>query len=287
MDPLIVMISLLSVPIGILIGLGAGVVGLTAWPLLVPLLLVFGGFPLHEALLSSLLVDLVIAVILTIFYVRFADVEVDGIYGAKLGTVAGITAIITVIIAFPLLEQYSDVFKGGSTIVTMLLGVFFIIQGVRMKSPPNQAGLDNTDSSGYSRLDARHNRFSQKQKNLISYGFCAVQGLLTGAIAIGGAMNIVLVLAFLVGYPTLRAVGTAMVTTTIMLSATVLAYAVLLEFTLSTLPIVVLYVIVGGISCLIAVMRVQSIPERRLRLTIGVVVMTAALFAAAQVFLLG
>ena len=74
-------LALLAIPIGVLVGLAAGVIGLTAWPILVPLLLVFGGFPLHEVLLSSLLVDLMIAFVLllntsadgdhmALFYVR-------------------------------------------------------------------------------------------------------------------------------------------------------------------------------------------------------------------------
>ncbi|TFH10407.1 MAG: hypothetical protein E4H14_02625 [Candidatus Thorarchaeota archaeon] len=42
MDPLI---FILAIPFGILIGLGAEVIGLSAWPLVVPLLLVFGGLP--------------------------------------------------------------------------------------------------------------------------------------------------------------------------------------------------------------------------------------------------
>jgi uncharacterized membrane protein YfcA len=248
---------------------------------------VFGGFPLHEVLLSSLLVDLVNAAILTVFYVRFSDVTVDGIYGAKLGVVAGIVAIITVIVAFPLLELYSDAFEGGSAIVTMLLGAIFIIQGVRMKNSSGSAVGSNTKHPDELVQNARGRRLSDTQKDLVSYGFCAAQGFLTGAIAIGGAMNIVLVLVFLVGYPTLRAVGTAMVTTTVMLSATVLAYLILLEFTLSTLPVIALYVIVSATSCVIAVTRVQRISERRLRLIIGIVVIVAAIFATAQVYLLG
>ena len=74
MDPLI---FILAIPFGILIGLGAGVIGLSAWPLVVPLLLVFGGLPLHEVLLSSLLIDLAITIVLSLFYVNNQDVEVD------------------------------------------------------------------------------------------------------------------------------------------------------------------------------------------------------------------
>ena len=100
-------------------------------------------------------------------------------------------------------------------------------------------------------------------------------------------MNIVLVLIFILGYPTLRAVGTAMVATTVMLSMTVVAFIILLQFSMPTLPIVVLYVLVGALSSYLAVSRVQNISERKLRFTIGIVILTAAIFATAQVYFIG
>ncbi|OLS30882.1 MAG: hypothetical protein ThorAB25_06780 [Candidatus Thorarchaeota archaeon AB_25] len=274
MDPLIVILAL---PIGILIGLGAGIVGLTAWPIIVPLLFVIGGVPLHQALLSSLLVDLAIAITLTVFYFRRSDVGIDTRFNAKLGLIAGIAATITVVIAFPLLEQYSDAFKGGSPFITLALGAVFLIQGLRLKERnTNGANKENKFSS-----------LSTHQKHILSYIFCVVIGFLTGAIAIGGAMNFVLVLVFLLGYPTYRAVGSAMVATTIMLSMTVLTYLILLSFSITTLSTVLLYICGGVMSSYIAVKRAQRIPERKLRLLIGIVVIATAIFASVQIYLLG
>jgi uncharacterized membrane protein YfcA len=267
---------MLAIPIGVLVGLAAGVIGLTAWPILVPLLLVFGGFPLHEVLLSSLLVDLMIAVVLSIFYIRNKEVEVDSVYGAKLGGVAGVIAIITAVLAFQLLDQYSNLFEGGSSIVTLFFGGLFIIQAIRME-----------ESTGIREKGPSQRQLSARQKDTIAYGFCIFQGFLTGLIAIGGAMNIVLVLMFILGYPTLRAVGTAMVATVVMLSMTVIAFLILLQFSVSTLPIVVLYVLIGAISSYLAVTRVQNISERKLRFTIGIVILIAAIFATAQVYFIG
>ncbi len=285
MDPLTITLISLAIPIGILIGLGAGIIGMTAWPLVVPLLLVFGGYPLHEVLLSSLLVDLLIAIILSIFYLKRSEVEVDGVYGAKLGIVGGSVAITTAILVFPLLIHYSDLFKGGSAIVTIVLGGLFIVQAIRMDNPSSSANDIVIEIDMNENL--QDERFSDRQKDIIAYGFCIIQGLLTGILAIGGAMNIVVVLVFLVGYPTLRAVGTAMVTTAIMLSMTVVTYLILLQFSLSTLPVLVFYLAIAGISSYLSVTKAQSISERKLRFTIGIVVLTAAIFATAQVYLLG
>jgi uncharacterized membrane protein YfcA len=278
MDPLVLTLVLLAVPLGILIGLGAGVIGLTAWPLVVPLLLIFGGYPLHETLLSSLLIDLLIAIILSYFYLKKAEVEVDGLYGVKLGITAGVVATIAAIIAFPLLTQYSSLFEGGSAIVTFFLGCFFIVQAIRMDSSASKINKGESE---------RISRFTARQKDIIAFGFCIIQGLLTGILAIGGAMNIVIVLIFILGYPTLRAVGTAMITTVVMLSMLAVTYFVLLQFTITTLPVLVFYLAVAGISSYVSVTRVQTIPERTLRFTIGTVVLTAAIFATVQVYLIG
>ncbi len=276
MDPLIL---ILAIPIGILIGLGAGIVGLTAWPIIVPLLFVIGGIPLHESLLSSLVVDLAIAFTLTSFYFRHPDSGVNTQLGFRLGLVAGIVAMVTVIIAFPLLEQYSDAFRGGSPIITLALGVVFLVQGIRMRNRSEIKSSSNEEDSTPSLSDSR--------KRNLSYILCVLIGFLTGAIAIGGAMNFVLVLVFLLGYPTFRAVGTAMVATTIMLALTVLSYLILLAFSISTLPVVLLYICGGVLSSYLAVTRAQYIPEMRLRILIGIVVIATAIFATVQVYLLG
>lgn len=276
MDPLILT---LAIPIGILIGLGAGIVGLTAWPIIVPVLFVIGGVPLHESLLSSLLVDLAIAITLALFYTRRPDSGVNTQLGIRLGLVAGFAAMITALIAFPLLEQYSDAFRGGSPFITLALGAVFLVQGIRMKTSSTER--TNEDQGN------RTSSLSISQKNMFVYIFCILVGFLTGAIAIGGAMNFVIILVFLLGYRTFRAVGTAMVATTIMLSMTVLVYLILLSFSISTLLTVFLYICGGVLSSYIAVTRAQHIPERKLRILIGLVVITTAIFASAQVFILG
>jgi uncharacterized membrane protein YfcA len=276
MGPLIV---ILAFPIGILIGLGAGIVGLTAWPIVVPLLFVIGGIPLHESLLSSLLIDFAIAITLTLFYIRNPDSGVDTKLGSRLGLVAGVVAMITVVIAFPILETYSDAFRGGSPIITLALGAIFLIQGIRMRNPSGE--------NGGAKQRRKASSLSDSQKYILAYVFCIVVGFLTGAIAIGGAMNFVIVLVFLLAYPTFRAVGTGMVATTIMLSMTVVSYLVLLSFSLSTLPVVLLYICGGVLSSYIAVTRAQRIPERKLRLLIGIVVIATAILASVQIYLLG
>jgi len=100
-------------------------------------------------------------------------------------------------------------------------------------------------------------------------------------------MNIVIVLMFLLGYPTLRAVGTAMIATAVMLVMMVVTYLILLQFTLTALPIIALFILIASVSSYLSVTKAQNIPERKLRFTIGIVVLTAAIFATVQVYFLG
>ncbi|MGY5852648.1 MAG: TSUP family transporter [Candidatus Thorarchaeota archaeon] len=287
MAPLIVLLIILAVPIGILVGLGASIIGLTAWPLIVPLFFAVGGFSLHEALLSSMMVDLLLAIVLTIFYTKRSDEGVELQYGLKMGSVAGIVAGLAVLIAFPLITQFSDIFKGGASIVNFALGPIFIIQAIR--TPKGQSRLESmqAETESPSKLQLWRQNLTDRQKGIITYSFCGAQGLLTGVIAIGGAMNIVLLLIVLMGYSTLRAVGTAMVATTVLLAVTVFTYLVLLGFMITTWYLVLLYGAIAGVSCILGALQSQRISERGLRFVIGIVVLIAAIFAALQILLLG
>jgi uncharacterized membrane protein YfcA len=279
MDPVTATLLILAIPIGILIGVGAGIVGLTAWPLLVPVFFVFGGVSLHESLLSSLLVDLVIAVILSVFYVRQPEVKIDTNLGVKLGIVISVFSFLTLVAVFSLLEQYSGIFKSGSTLVTLLLGCVFLIQGIRMNQGSRSKRLQDSpeDSSRFS---------ANNRQQMIAYGFCIGQGVLTGVLAIGGAMNIVIILAFVLGFPLLRAVGTAMVSTAITMAVIVSTYLFLLGFTVTILHVTLAYMIIAGASCYVAVTRIQNTSEKKLRLLIGSVVIFAAVIAMIQVYLI-
>ncbi len=284
MDPLLLLV--LGIPIGILIGLGASVIGLTAWPLIVPLFFVFGGFSLHESLLASMCIDLVLATFLAIFYKQKTKIEIEINYGLKLGAISGAVAFIAAAIAFPLLLQFPDAFKGGSGIINLILGALFIIQAVRTKNGPNALTPTPLEVQPPAKRERWHQNLTEKQRGLFVFVFCAFQGLITGIIAIGGAMNIVIILIILLGYPTLRAVGTAMISTSIMLSITVMVYLILLEFVVTIWFWIFFYSLIAILSCVIGVRIAQRISERSLRFVIGIVVITAAIFSFIQAFLL-
>lgn len=288
MDPITFLLLVLAVPIGILVGLGASIIGLTAWPLVVPLFFMIGGFSLHEALLSSMCIDLVHGIILTIYYQQKPDVGVNVKYSIQLGLVASVVSVVTAIIVFQLLEQFSDLFKGGAGYITMILGSIFIFQALKRRNKSMKLEQASTLSNIEPKTSEHwYQNLSEYQKNIFVFGFVAIQGFITGLIAIGGAMNIALVLILLLGYPALRAGGTAMTSTTIMLSTLVLTYLILLNFTFNNWFIVMVYIFIGSASCIVGVMKAQRIGEWKLFLIIGSVVITSAVFAMLQIYLLG
>ena len=263
MDPLLL---LLALPIGILVGLGASLVGLTAWPLVVPVLLIVGYSP-QESILTSLVVDLVNALIVTSFYRSRTSLGFDTALSLRLGILALIPAAAAAVIVFPILGLYAEAFKGGSGMINLVLGSLFVIQAFRTKEDNDEHG----DAGGST------NRW------FIVYVFCLVQGLVTGIIGIGGAMNIVIVLLIATSLRTRRAVGTAVAATSILLVGMVSVYLILFAFVVPTLDLIVLISSVASLTCVVGLLKSEQISDRWLRLTIGLVVLAAAVFSIIQV----
>lgn len=269
MDPLI---FILALPIGILAGLGAGLVGLTAWPLLVPLLLLAGGYSPQDAILTSLVIDLVNALVVTTFYEKRGAVKPEIRRSLQMGLVAVVPAAVVALAVFPILGSYSDAFKGGSGIINLLLGSLFVIQAFRTN------GEDKNENQGS--VGAKPERW------VFVYGFCIVQGIVTGVIGIGGAMNLVIVLLIATSLRTRAAVGTAMAATAVLLGGTISVYLVMFSFTVSTLDVIVLVSAIASVSCVLGLLRSSRISEKYLRLAIGAVVLTAAVLSILQVAVL-
>lgn len=262
----------LALPIGILVGLGASLVGLTAWPLVVPLLLIVGDYSPQEAILTSMTIDLVNASTVSAFYRRRSSVGLDAPKSLRMGVAAVIPAVAAAFLAFPILGLYSDAFKGGSGVINLFLGSLFVVQAIR------------TEKNGVTKEE--HPLPASSERWTIVFIFCMVQGLVTGLIGIGGAMNIVIALLIATSIPTQRAVGTAMGATLVLLTGMVIAYLALFAFALPTWDIILVFSSIAFISCILGLLRSEHFSERYLRLAIGIVVLIAAIFAILQVALL-
>ena len=269
MDPLLV---ILAIPISILAGLGASLVGLTAWPLVVPVLLIVGNYSPQEAILTSMIIDVVNATIVTLFFRKRTSVGIELGTGLRMGASAGVPAVIAAFLVYPILGFYADLFKGGSGVINMFLGSLFVIQAFRTN------GVAPSEDKGAS--VAKTERWS------VVYVFCVVQGIVTGIIGIGGAMNLVIVMLIFTSFQTRRAVGTAMSATVILLLGTISVYLVRSALVVPTLDIILLASSIASFACISGLLKSDSISEKYLRLAIGVVVLAAAVFSLLQVALL-
>ncbi|TFF91525.1 hypothetical protein EU546_08505, partial [Candidatus Thorarchaeota archaeon] len=128
-----ILLLILAIPIGILVGLGASLVGLTAWPLVVPILLIIGSYSPQEAILTSMAIDLVNASIVALFYGRSSSIGIDVRRGLGMGVTAVVPSAVAAFLAFPLLGLYADAFKGGSGIINLILGSLIVLQAFRTK----------------------------------------------------------------------------------------------------------------------------------------------------------
>lgn len=178
----------------ILAGWGAGIVtglvGASAVVVVTPMLITFLNFNPYTAIGISLASDVVASSVSAYTYKKKGNINIkDGIY-------LSIATVIAALIGSWISNFMSASALGGSTgIVILLMGFSF------MKTPLNK------------RLELfkeKHDlSFWQERKTVSTIFFGTLIGLMTGIFGAGGGMMILMVLAFIFGYPVHMAVGTS------------------------------------------------------------------------------
>ncbi|GAB4315172.1 MAG: hypothetical protein Kow0069_16890 [Promethearchaeota archaeon] len=281
----------LAVPVGLLVGVACGVVGYSAWPLVVPLTFVVGGHGLYESILTSVLVDLLNSALLAVTSARRGDVDVKE--ASRLGGLSVVGVLAGAAVAFVLLDRFTDLFRGGVGYVNLLLGAFFVHRGLRERkreaaatSPaPGDPAADG--GRGDSMLSRWRDSMSPEQRRQATLAFCTVNAFLVGVIGFGGGFNVVLFLVVLLGIPPLRAVGTAMLYAVVVLSALAVAYLAFLRFTLPTWPLVLAFGAFSAVGLLLGTSFAKRLPEWGLYALIGVVVVVTGIAATFQALIVG
>lgn len=304
MDPnTFLIILLLSIPIGLLIGIACGVVGYSAWPMVVPLLFVIAGVDLYEAIFASVCVDLVNSIVMTVIYKRRGEVNVKE--AVKLGGTSVIGVILGALLAFAILDRFTSLFRGGVGYVNLLLGVLFVLRGRKMrkqegkvieevaaqlpgKAIPGTDGVEPAPEPGKKDpfLVRLQKSLSDKQKEVVTMVFCLINAFLVGLVGFGGGFNVVLFLIILLSIPPIRAVGTAMVYAVIVLSVLAFCYLVFLGFTVTVWPFILAYGALSAIGLLLGTRFAKKISEPGLYILIGVIVAVTGIAATIQTLLI-
>lgn len=180
---------LLMLGIGLLTGVTTGLTGATGVVVVVPLLTMLLGFSIYEAIGTSLLVDVVASLAISLTYLKHGNVVKSGAWIA-LGSIAG--AQIGALIATQLPE-------GG---LTAGFGIGMIVMGIilwrRGNRPPASRGNEQD-------VVPPHSLGQIAKAIALGFGIGVVSGI-TGA---GGGIMILFVLILVLKFPLHKAIGTS------------------------------------------------------------------------------
>lgn len=170
---------------GIGAGLGTGFAGMSAAAVISPMLITFLGMEPYQAIGIALASDVLASAISAYEYGKHKNLDIrNGL--VMMGTVLVFTFIASYLSSF----VSGNAMGGFSTVMTMLLGIKFIVKPV-MTTKESMMAVD-------------------KKTRIIQSVLCGtVIGLICGFIGAGGGMMMLLILTSVLGYELKTAVGTS------------------------------------------------------------------------------
>ncbi|MBC7120946.1 MAG: sulfite exporter TauE/SafE family protein [Candidatus Methanosuratus sp.] len=193
------MFSIIETVIILLIGAGAGltvgIMGGSGVMVVVPMLTLLLSFPVHTAIGTSLLIDVIATVVTSFIYHRHRNIYIKPGLWIALGSIVGAQAGSIFADMIPPLGM-SNLF--GLMLIPM--GVLLWVRGIRHTTE----GLKGNDSNDAIRLPAQ----TRKQR-LIALGLGLFVGIMCGVFGAGGGGMILIILVFVLHYPLHLAVGTS------------------------------------------------------------------------------
>lgn len=179
-------------------GFGAGVVtglaGASAATIISPLLIGFSVFAPYTAITISLLTDVFASAASAYTYKKHGNINM------KNGLYLSVFAVIGSIVGSYLSSQIpSDALGGGSSVVTLLVGISFFFKSKKLERYYNDSTLVQPEKK-------RHFENHQLAASIV---FGSIIGLICGIVGAGGGMMILLILTAVLGYDTKTAVGTS------------------------------------------------------------------------------
>ena len=191
--------SLLEVVLILAIGSGAGVMvgimGGSGVMVVVPMLTLLLSFPVHTAIGTSLLIDVIATVVTATIYHRHQNVYIRPGLWIALGSVAGALAGSRVADMIPPIGM-----TGLFALMLIPTGIYLWVKGL---GRPGLAAADD-DRTGSPRLPVQTGR-----EKLTALGLGLFVGLMCGLFGAGGGGMILLILIFVLHYPVHLAVGTS------------------------------------------------------------------------------
>ena len=189
MQPLITLIDLLF--IGLATGISTGLTGASGVVIVVPLLTLFLGFPIHSAIGNSLIVDVVASLAVVYTYYRHGNLELRSGIWVLVGSIAG--AQLGALIA----SYIPEAGLGAGFSVGMI--VMGLVIWFRSRKDASQFADKPSQSIG------KPDKGQMIKALLMGSGI----GLFTGIMGAGGGMMILFSLIFILKFPLHKAIGTS------------------------------------------------------------------------------
>ena len=205
--------------------------------------------------------------------------QIDFQRGILLAVFALIWIVGGIVLGKAFISGNQDFFKGSAGIITIIIGILFIVKGVKNKtlkgSNTSPATLNKTDNGGLRRY--------------LIYVGVALMAFHIGFFGIGGGMGYAISLMLFLSYPILKATGTAMLMT---FCSTLVAagglFFLIPDTAFADSDAQVLIPMMVGLSMLgtaVGAKIAYSLTERQINFLIGGVVIFAGLLATAQKFI--
>jgi uncharacterized membrane protein YfcA len=196
---------LILVAIGLLTGTVTAISAGSGVTIVVPLLTIFLGYTIHEAIGTSLLVDVIASIIVAYNYYRYGKIDIKAGAWLALGAVLGAQAGAHFASFIP-----QGGLQGGFSIFIILSGLSFFYRAFgKRKISLNLLKFDN-----------------KTLRILMIVAIGLFIGLSTGLFGTGGGATILVVLIYLMDFPIHTAIGTATALMAITAASGVVGYTI-------------------------------------------------------------
>ncbi|MDD3735178.1 MAG: sulfite exporter TauE/SafE family protein [Candidatus Pacebacteria bacterium] len=177
--------------IGIFTGLVTGLTGASGVMVVVPLLTVFLDFPIHKAIGTSLMVDIMAPLSISYIYFKHGNIDIKSGIWIAVGSIFG--------------AQLGATFAAGTPELGLsgAFGIFMIIMGVVIyKKGLNQESI-------VKKMKKVVKFETEKQKIITALILGILIGIMTGIFGAGGGGMILIILIFVLNFPLRVAIGTS------------------------------------------------------------------------------
>lgn len=192
------------IAIGILAGIVTGLTGASGVMVVVPLLNMLLNFSVHDAIGTSLMVNVIASIATAYPYYRHGNVDLKSGIWIAIGSITGAQLGVFFAVKTP------EAGLGGA------FGIFLIVMGLVMW----KRGINRE------RLAKKAIKFkSEKKRILTALGLGFIIGIMAGVFGAGGGMMALFVLIFVLNFPLHLAIGTSVVIMAITASSAMVGYA--------------------------------------------------------------